>query len=117
MQETRTYQERSHDFMANARKELEAGDLEQASEKAWGAAATILKAVADVRGLEHDKHGHLYGVVRVLVRASKDRDMWRLFHVASDLHTNFYENRFEADEIAGDIEDVERFVRKVERFL
>ena len=117
MQDTRTHQERSRDFMVNARKELATGDLEQASEKAWGAAAAILKAVADVRGLDQNKHGHLYGIVRVLARESRDRELHRLFHVANGLHKNFYENWLEADEIEAGMDDVERFVGKVERLL
>ena len=35
---------------------LEAGDLLQASEKLWGAAAQALKSVAERRGLKHDAH-------------------------------------------------------------
>ena len=50
MQETRTYQERSRASLVKAREELEAGDFEQASEKAWGAAALMVKAVAQQRG-------------------------------------------------------------------
>ena len=117
MQQTLTYKERSHRFLAKARNELAAGDLEQASEKAWGAAALMVKAVAKARGLEHEKHGQLHGVVRVLARESNDRDLRRLFHVANGLHTNFYEHQQHADAVAEDLEDVERFVDKVERFL
>ena len=50
MQQTKTYQERSWAFLAKAREELAVGDLEQASEKGWGAAAMMVKAVAGQRG-------------------------------------------------------------------
>ena len=117
MQETLTYQERSRAFLAKAHKELEAGDLEQASEKAWGAAATTVKAVAQTRGLQHDQHRHLRGVVRILVRESNDRELRRLFQVANDLHINFYEHQQDAEEVTEDAEAVVRFVDKVKSFL
>ena len=117
MQETLTYQARSRAFLSKAREQLEAGDLEQASEKAWGAAAVIVKAVAEARGLEHEKHGHLFGVVRVLARETSDRELRGLFHVANGLHSNFYENWLDTDDVVEGLEDVERFVEKIERFL
>ncbi len=117
MQETLTYQARSRAFLSKAREQLEAGDLEQASEKAWGAAAVIVKAVAEARGLEHGKHGHLFGVVRVLAGETSDRELRGLFHVANGLHSNFYENWLDTDDVVEGLEDVERFVEKIERFL
>ena len=47
---TQTYQQASQRFLAQAKQELAAGDLPQASEKGWGATAQILKAVAEQRG-------------------------------------------------------------------
>ena len=117
MQETLTCQARSRAFLSKAREQLEAGDLEQASEKAWGAAAVIVKAVAEARGLEHEKHGHLFGVVRVLAGETSDRELRGLFHVANGLHSNFYENWLDTDDVVEGLEDVERFVEKIERFL
>ena len=103
--------------MVKAREELAAGDLEQASEKAWGASSLMVKAVADKRGLEHETHNHLFGVLRILVRESGDRGLRGLFHTANELHHNFYEHRFTAEEVADDIDEVEQFVEKVERFI
>ena len=42
-----TYADNSRELIAQARAELAAGDLLQASEKAWGAAAAAVKSVAD----------------------------------------------------------------------
>ena len=55
-QQTQTYRERSRALLAEAREELGAGDLEQASVKGWGAAAQMVKAVADERGMPHEHH-------------------------------------------------------------
>ena len=40
---TQTYQQASQRFLAQAKEELAAGDLLQASEKGWGAAAQMLE--------------------------------------------------------------------------
>ena len=117
MQQTRTYRQRSRGFLAKAREELDAGDLEQASEKTWGAAALIVKAVAEARGLPHEKHSHLCGVVHSLARQNRDRELRWLFHLANGLHVNFYENTFDSQAVDEAIEDVELFVSKVDRLI
>ncbi len=117
MVQTQTYRGRSKAFLAKAREELAAGNLEQASEKAWGAAAVMVKAAATQRGLGHDTHNHLFGVVRTLRTESGDPEMRRLFNDANGLHHNFYERRLSADEVRDDIDSVERFVGKVENLL
>ena len=114
---TTDYRSRSKAFLVKAREEWAAGDLEQASEKAWGAAALMLKEVAHQRGLEHESHNHLFGVLRVLVRESGDRGLRPMFRTANDLHHNFYEDRLTADEVDDDIKEVEQFVGRVERFI
>ena len=43
---TQKYQQSSQQFLTQARSELTAGDLQQASEKGWGAATQMLKAIA-----------------------------------------------------------------------
>ena len=56
---TQTYQPASQRFLAQAKQELAAGNLQQASEKGWGVTTQILKAVAEQRGWEHSRHRHL----------------------------------------------------------
>ena len=117
MQQAATYRERSKAFLVKAREELDAGDLEQASEKAWGAAALMVKAVADQRGLLHERHNHLFDVVHGLAIQTGDRQLRRLFYAANGLHGNFYENSYDSIGVNDAIEDVERFVEKVEKLI
>ena len=56
MQQAQTYRERSREYLSKAFQELSEGDLTQASEKGWGAAAQMVKAVADERGMAHHSH-------------------------------------------------------------
>ena len=77
----------------------------------------MVKAVAEQRGLLHEKHGHLFHVTRMLSRETEDRQLRRLFHVAHDLHGNFYENLFDYQEVGDGIDDVEQFIEKIEGYI
>ena len=48
-----TYHVASGQLLRQAKVELAAGDVRQASEKGWGAAAQIVKAIAARRDWEH----------------------------------------------------------------
>ena len=110
---TQAYQQASEHFLAQARRELAAGDLPQASEKGWGATVQILKAVAEQRGWEHSRHRHHLVTVSRLRSATGDGDIRRLFRAASDLHENFYENTMQAFEVAESLDDVEGLLGKL----
>ena len=80
------------DFLAKAEEALAQDDLLQASEKGWGAAARMVKAVAEGRGWEHSGHRELFQVVNRLANESGDLELRHLFHITNSLHSNFYEN-------------------------
>ena len=65
---TQAYQQASQRFLAQAKQELAAGDLQQASEKGWGAATQMLKAIAQQGSWEHGKHRHLSRAASRLLR-------------------------------------------------
>ena len=50
------YRDQSRAYLEQANEELARNDLRQASEKGWGAASQIVKAVAEERGWEHRGH-------------------------------------------------------------
>ena len=110
---TQTYQQASQRFLVQARAELTAGDLPQASEKGWGAAAQMLKAVAEQRGWEHGKHRHLSRIRSEM----GDRDVYRFFSVANDLHGNFYENEMSPEDIAESLDDVQALLDRLGTLL
>ena len=89
---TQTYKIASRALMDQAALELSEGDVRQASEKGWEAAAQMIKAVSEQRGGQHHSHALLYQIVRKLVEETGDSKIFNLFHVAGNLHTNFYEN-------------------------
>ena len=111
---TQTYAAASRQLLVQAGEELAAGDTRQASEKGWGAAAQIVKSVAAQRGWEHRSHAALFNVITRLVDETGDGDLRDLFHIASALHVNFYEDWDTADNVAGALSQIERFVDKLE---
>ena len=56
LEEATDYAAQSRDFLEKSRDYLAAGDLHQASEKGWGAASHMLKAVAVAQGREYARH-------------------------------------------------------------
>lgn len=112
-----TYREASRDLLVQARAELGAGDLRQASEKAWGAAAQIVKAAAQLRGWDHYSHRGLFVTVDRLVDEVGDPDVHNLFMFVNGLHTNFYENAFSADRVARNLVRTEEFIAKMEAIV
>jgi len=91
------------------------GDHVQASEKLWGAAAEIVKAVGALRGIELKTHGDLFQYVAKLRDELKDPELSRLFHVANSLHQNFYEGNQPASFVTDGAEAVKQLAAKLEK--
>ena len=117
MQQTNTYEEQSRIFPSQAFEELEKGDLPQASEKGWGAAAQMVKANAKARGWDHYSHRDLMRVVGELVEVTGDAQLATLFNSAAQLHMNFYENAYTARAVEVSLQRVILFVDKAEALL
>ena len=112
-----TYREAGRQLLAQARTEFNAGDLRQASEKGWGAAAQMVKAAAQARGWRHAAHRDLWTGVRNLTDEVGDPDVDDLFASAHYLHGNFYENALDAGRVRHHLNRVEQFVGKLGRLL
>ncbi len=102
------YQEQARDFLAKSREYLAANDLHQASEKGWGAAAHMTKAVAEAQGWEYDRHRDFSIVLnRANLLTGNDR-LLDLRSRANELHQNYYQRKrhLNAAIIGKDIESV-----------
>ena len=62
-QEVADYAGQAREFLANSLEFLAAGNLHQASEKGWGAAAHMAKAVAVAQGWEYETHADFSAVM------------------------------------------------------
>ena len=117
MTQAQDYAAAAREFLAKAQEEATRGELTQASEKGWGAAAQMVKAVAEQRGWAHNGHALLFRVIRRLVEETRDEQLDTQFHVANSLHSNFYEDWLPQDLIQVGLRTVERLVEKLERLI
>ncbi len=103
--EALTYQESSRRFLENAGEQLAAGDLQQASEKGWGAAAQMVKAVSDDRGWQHSRHRHYLQTIGRLRSETGDGELRPLWNSASALHENALD-AYEIEEALGHVREL-----------
>ena len=82
----------SRTFIQHAREELEQGSRLQASEKAWGAMAQALKAIAQVRGWKHRGHDNILDIGHQIGMEYNYSIVIVATDMANSLHRNFYEN-------------------------
>ncbi len=108
------YTAMSQRYMEQADEEFLKGDLGQASNKAWGAAALALKSIAERRGWNHNKHGLLYDISGQMADELGRPDIRRLFRSANAMHQNYYEDWMAADEVRDGIEDAKEYLRSLE---
>ncbi len=117
MSQARRYSSTGRELLQKAHEALAQGDLIQASEKGWGAAAQTVKAVAERRGWQHNGHRHLFEIVKQVVDETGERRIRELFITANSLHTNFYENWFTEEDVAASLDQVQELVDRLELLL
>ncbi|MCY3580541.1 MAG: PaREP1 family protein [bacterium] len=104
----------SQKLLVGARRHLAEGDLLQASEKGWGAAAQMVKSVAEARGWPHKSHHHLWRTISRLAKETGDAGIQTGFASASALHTNFYEGWMVVGNVVRYLDQVEDLLLKLE---
>ena len=107
----------SYRFIEQAQEEFEKGDILQASEKAWGAAARAVKAAAEQRGWEHNSHRQLFESVAKIASETLDGELRMLFSAANSLHQNFYEGSQNEEFVQDNIQHVLVLVNKLTKFV
>jgi hypothetical protein len=112
-----THLKLSEKYMKDAEDFLSKKDYVQASEKAWGAAAQIVKALATRRGVDLRSHGELHREVIKVAKEAGDDEIRLLWQSAISLHQNFYENWLPPEMVEENIEDVKKFVGKFKHLL
>ena len=108
------YAAMSRDYMARAEDYLKQGDLLQACEKSWGAAACGLKAIAEQRGWHHHSHSLMYDISGQVVDELGRPDLREMFAVARSMHQNFYENWTPEDEVEYGVQRVKEYLAELE---
>jgi hypothetical protein len=117
MEKTKNYLELNNKYLKEAELLIDKGDYVQASEKFWGAAAEMVKAVAAKRGVELKSHGDFHGFVARLKRELGEPELTRLFGTAATLHQNFYENWLPAEAVIDYGEAVKELVSRLSKII
>ena len=109
----------SKDFLDRSKTYLAAGDLHQASEKGWGAAVHMVKAIALTRGWDYETHDHFDSVVNNARAYYRQPDLRAWGRSAQALHRNYYlhPSLLDPEIISEDIQDVESFIGAVEPLI
>ena len=106
----------SERLLDHAYEQYEAGDLIQASEKAWGAVAHYLKSEAKFRGWRNRSHADLTDIAMDLAQETNEPQyIMRLYRSVSDLHQNFYEDWYLDYVVVGGIDDARELLDRLER--
>jgi HEPN domain-containing protein len=117
MEKTQNYLKLNNKYLKEAETLINKGDYVQASEKFWGAAAEMVKAVAAKRGIELKSHGDLHGFVTRLKRELGEPELTRLFGTAATLHQNFYENWLPPETVVDYGEAVRELVNRLSKLV
>ena len=98
----------AREFLTKGREYLDAGDLHQASEKGWGAAAHMAKAVAIAQSWQYTRHSHFHRVMDQVGRLTNNAHLPFLHGRVEVLHINYYELKedLDAGQISQDLESV-----------
>ena len=107
----------SQELLTNARLELDAGDLLQASDKAWGAAAFAVKAVAEKRRWFNDADWNLGRIAHVIAAEQANDDIVAYYLAARDAHYNFYHHEYNAPAVRRTINLAARLVELLNPLL
>ncbi len=106
------HESQAQEFLGKAREYLTAGDLHQASEKGWGAATHMAKAVAVAQGWEYETHAGFSVVLNQAWQTTGNDRLRALRGIANELHGNYYRRKrhLNAEVIERDIESVAELI-------
>lgn len=111
--QTRTYALAGFELLRAAAGHLDNGDLRQASETGWGAAAQIVKAVGENWNAQHRSHQSLLELVDYLGRSGAPSSLRDGFDAAQNRHYNFYENKASEFLVTLAVERMSHFVNEM----
>ena len=108
------YASMSREYMERAEDYLRQGDLKQASEKSWGAAACALKSIAERRGWHHQSHSLLFDISNQVAEELDRNDLRDMFQSAKSMHQNFYENWEQEEGVEYAIGRIKQYLTELE---
>lgn len=107
------YLELNNKYINDADECLKKGDYTQASEKLWGAAVTITKAIAAQRRKTIKTHEGISFFLAQIAKELKDESINSISLIAEGLHQNFYENVEHPDTVKKGAKTIKQFVTRM----
>ena len=106
-------------FLERSKAYLKDNDLHQASEKGWGAAAHIVKAVAAVNNWKYESHDEFESIIVNARQKYRHPSLLRMAHAAEALHRNYYRRGLllNSEAIEEEIQEVETMIKALEPFI
>ena len=100
------HEAQAREFLARSREYLAQGNLHQASEKGWGAAAHIAKAVAVAQGWRYINHSDFSEVLYQARKLTGNPGLNGMRGIANELHINYYKRKMHlnAESIGEDLD-------------
>ena len=115
MATTERHTEISARFLEHAEAELQAGDLLQASEKAWGAVAHYLNSLARRYGWRMSSHNDLRENARRVMRLTRNPEFSEIrYSFVESLHGNFYHDFTDARGVAVGLQSAKALLADME---
>ena len=115
MEKVENYLKLNDKYLREGDALLKKGDYVQASEKFWGAAAEVIKAIAAKREVDIRSHGEMHRFITTLSKETEDREFLRYFSLAGALHQNFYENWLTPEMVVDHSRAVKSLVEKLKK--
>lgn len=107
------YTELCNKYINDAEILIKQGDLSQASEKLWGAYATIVKATAAKHQKEIKTHDGISHYTASISRELKDESVLTAGLIANALHQNFYENTLTSEFVRKGSKTIRLFISRI----
>lgn len=92
---------------------LKSKDYVQASEKLWGATATLAKAIAASRGKQIKPHDGVTFFLTSVANELRDKSILRVILIADGLHQNFYENTLTPEAVKEGARLIKQFSKRM----
>ena len=106
----------SETFLRQAQQEYLAGDLLQASEKAWGAVSHYVAAMSEDRGWPTGRHQRTIRNAERLIGQSRASELYlTLFTSVKMLHVNFYQDILDDADVRRGIQGAGALIEELKR--
>lgn len=104
-------------YLSDADELVKKGDYAQASEKLWGATATLAKAIAETRKKQIKSHDGVTFFLTTIANELKDKSILRIILMANGLHQNFYEDTLPPEAVKEGTKVIKQFSKRLRNFF